>query len=172
MLVIRLQRTGRRNQPQFRLVVTEKSNGPKSGRFNEVLGSYNPKLGERNLKEDRITHWLEQGAQPSGTVHNMLVDAKLIDGKKINVLPQKSPVIDEEAIAAEKEAEAAAKAEEEAKEEPKEETEEEAKGESSDGTPEEKKETPEETKEESEEEKTEEAPTEETKEDGEDKKEE
>jgi len=90
MLKIRLQRIGRRNQPHFRVVVTESQNGPKSGRFYEVLGSYNPKLGTKELKNERITHWLSVGAQPTETVHNFLVDAKIIAGKKLNALPKKT----------------------------------------------------------------------------------
>lgn len=115
MLKIRLQRIGRRNDPQFRAVVTESTRGPKSNDFIEILGSYNPKLGKIELKNDRMSYWLSKGAQPSGTMHNFLVDAKVIDGPKINVLPQKSPVIDEAKIAAEKAAEEKAKADAQAK---------------------------------------------------------
>lgn len=92
MLMIRLQRTGRRNQAKFRVVLTDKRNGPKSGRFKEILGSYEPKSGDIQLNADRIKHWLSVGAQPSGTVHNFLVDQKVIEGNKKNVLPKKSPV--------------------------------------------------------------------------------
>jgi small subunit ribosomal protein S16 len=91
MLKIRLQRTGRRNQPFFRVVLTDSRNGTKSGRFKEILGSYDPKAGDVQLKSDRIKHWIEMGAQTSGTVHNFLVDQKVVDGEKKNVLPKKSP---------------------------------------------------------------------------------
>jgi small subunit ribosomal protein S16 len=90
MLKIRLQRTGRTNNPSYRVVVTEHTNGPKSGRATEILGSYNPKTKERTLNEDRIKHWLKNGAQASGTMHNMLVSAGIISGKKVNVLPKKT----------------------------------------------------------------------------------
>lgn len=92
MLKIRLQRIGRKNEPHFRAVVTDGTSGPKSGKFIEIVGSYNPKLGEINFKDDRVKYWIANGAQASGTVHNMLVDKKLIDGKKINVLPKKTPI--------------------------------------------------------------------------------
>lgn len=95
MLMIRLQRIGRKNEPHFRVVITDKANGPKSGKFLEVVGSYNPKAGTIELKKDRIKHYLAQGVQPSGTVHNFLVDAKLIDGKKRNVLPKKTRIVKE-----------------------------------------------------------------------------
>ena len=70
--------------------MTEHQNGPKSGRAVEVLGSYNPKSKERVLNEDRIKHWISMGAQPSGTMHNMLISAGITKGKKINVLPKKT----------------------------------------------------------------------------------
>jgi small subunit ribosomal protein S16 len=93
MLKIRLQRIGRRNHPAFRVVVTESARGPKSGNFIELLGSYNPHINERSLDSERISHWILKGAQPSDTVHNLLVDEKIITGKKKNVLPRKSPIV-------------------------------------------------------------------------------
>ena len=120
MLKIRLQRIGRRNEPHFRAVVTESTRGPKSGDFIEVVGSYNPKLGTIELDNERIAYWIEKGAKPSDTMHNFLVDAKVIDGPKVNVLPQKTPVKKEEEEQAEVPAEAPAA--EEGEEAPVEET--------------------------------------------------
>ncbi len=111
---------GRKNDPSFRIVVTDSQNGPKSGRFIEVVGSYDARRGEPNLKVERIKHWLAVGAQPSGTVHNLLVSQKVIDATKINVLPKKRPII-KESTEAEK-AEAAAPAEVVAEATPAEET--------------------------------------------------
>lgn len=99
MLKIRLQRTGRTNNPSYRVVVTEHQNGPKSGRATEILGSYNPKTKERILNEERIKHWLKNGAQASGTMHNMLISTGIISGKKINVLPKKTVAKKEEPAA-------------------------------------------------------------------------
>lgn len=90
MLKIRLQRVGRINNPSYRVVVTEHTNGPKSGRAKEVLGSYNPKSKERILNAERIKYWLSVGAKASGTMHNMLVSAGIVSGKKVNVLPKKT----------------------------------------------------------------------------------
>lgn len=119
MLKIRLQRTGRINNPSYRVVVTEHQNGPKSGRAVEVLGSYNPKSKERVLNEDRIKHWISMGAQPSGTMHNMLISSGITKGKKINVLPKKTVPKKEEPVveAAPAAAPAAAEVKEESKEE-------------------------------------------------------
>jgi small subunit ribosomal protein S16 len=92
MLKIRLQRIGRKHEPVFRVVVTESQNSTKSGRFLEVVGSHDPRFSEKTqLNKERISHWISKGAQPSGTIHNMLVDAGVVQGKKINVLPKKTP---------------------------------------------------------------------------------
>lgn len=99
MLKIRLQRTGRINNPSYRLVVIEHTESTKSGSFIERVGTYDPKSKVKNLAEDRIKYWLSVGAQATGTVHNMLVSAGIVKGKKVNVLPQKSPPKKEEAAA-------------------------------------------------------------------------
>tara|TARA_B100000745_G_scaffold300564_1_gene255356 strand:- start:41556 stop:41963 length:408 start_codon:yes stop_codon:yes gene_type:complete len=95
MLKIRLQRTGRKNDPSYRVVVTEHTRGPKSEKHVDRVGFYNPKTKEQNLSEEKIKHWISVGAQASGTVHNMLVKAGIVDADTINVLPQKSPVVSE-----------------------------------------------------------------------------
>jgi small subunit ribosomal protein S16 len=91
MLKIRLQRIGRKNDSAFRVVLTDSKNSTKSGKFKEILGSYNLKSGEVLFKKDRITYWMNNGAQASDTVHNFLVHQKIIEGKKKNSLSKKSP---------------------------------------------------------------------------------
>ena len=101
MLKIRLQRTGRKNEPTFRLVLTDSKNSAKSGRFLEVLGNYDSRKGEKaEFKSDRISHWMTMGAQVSDTVHNLLVDKKLITAKKLNKLPKKSAPVKEVVVEA------------------------------------------------------------------------
>lgn len=90
MLKIRLQRIGRANDPSYRVVVTEHTNGPKAGKEVEKVGSYNPKTKVRVLDAERIKYWLSVGAKASGTMHNMLISANIITGKKVNVLPKKT----------------------------------------------------------------------------------
>ena len=102
MLKIRLQRIGRKNDPSFRAVLTDSKNSTKSGKFLEILGTYNPKAGEKNLKTDRIKYWMSQGAQCSDTMHNFLVHDKVISGKKINVLPKKKPTVKRKELKAKK----------------------------------------------------------------------
>ena len=91
MLKIRLQRIGRKNDPSFRAVLTDSKNSTKSGKFLEILGTYNPKVGEKALNTERIKYWMSKGAQVSNTMHNFLVHDKVIEGKKVNVLPKKKP---------------------------------------------------------------------------------
>ena len=85
MLKIRFQRTGRRNDPAFRIVLTERRSKPKSGQI-EILGSFYPKTKKVQLQRDRISYWLARGAQPSPRVHNILVDQEMITARKMNVV--------------------------------------------------------------------------------------
>jgi small subunit ribosomal protein S16 len=91
MLKIRLQRIGRKNDPAFRVVLTDHKNAAKSGRFLELLGTYNPKLGKTSFNAPRIKEWISKGAQLSDTMHNFMVSEKIIEGKKKNSLSKKSP---------------------------------------------------------------------------------
>ncbi len=91
MLMIRMQRIGRKNEAHFRIVLTDHKNAAKSGKFQEILGAYNPKAGEVTIKEDRVKHWMSVGAQPSDTVYNFLVTKGIVVGKKKNVLSRKAP---------------------------------------------------------------------------------
>ncbi len=109
---IRLQRRGRKNDPSFRVVVVDSKKKPKTGNYLEMVGSYDPRVDRIEIKGDRVLHWLKNGAQASDTVHNLLVSQKIIDAKKINVLPKKTVAAKE--VAAEPEAPAAAAPAEEA----------------------------------------------------------
>ena len=70
---IRLKRIGRRNRPFYRLVIMD-SRKRRDGAAIEQVGWYNPiaKDDLYSLKEDRILHWLKEGAQPTDTVHDIL----------------------------------------------------------------------------------------------------
>lgn len=115
---MRLQRIGRKNDPSYRVIVTDSRNAAKRGSHVDHIGSYNPKANSIVIDGEKAKHWISKGVQVSDTVHNLLVTQKVIDAKKKNVLPKKSPIIDEAKIKAEQEAkeaaEAAAKAQEEA----------------------------------------------------------
>ena len=142
MLTIRLQRTGKRNRPSFRVILTESKRGPKSGGFLEILGFKDPISKETKLKEDRIKYWLSKGVQTSDTVHNLLVDTNIIEGGKKDVSSKKpskkkaiKEAVSEEKVEEKKEApkeespkiEEQEKQVEEKKEEPKKELKEESK---------------------------------------------
>ena len=86
MLIIRLQRVGRTNDPNYRLVVLDSKRAAKSGNFLEILGSYDPRKKRVALKNEQIKSWLLKGAQVSDTAHNLLVNAKIIESAKINVV--------------------------------------------------------------------------------------
>lgn len=91
MLKIRLKRVGRRHDSSFRIVVLDSRQGPKSGRYIEMLGSYDPRSDTQTVHAERVQHWLANGAQVSDTVHNILVSEGVITGSKVNALPRKSP---------------------------------------------------------------------------------
>lgn len=107
MLIIRLQRVGRVHEPSFRIVLTDSKLGVKSGKPVEVLGSYDPRKdkGANHVDGEKVKYWISKGAQISETVHNFLIDQKILTGKKINVLPKNKIINAKKA----KEAEEAAK---------------------------------------------------------------
>jgi small subunit ribosomal protein S16 len=96
MLTIRLQRVGRKNDPSFRVILVEKKRAAKTGQFMEVLGSYDARTGRIALQGERIREWMGKGVTVSDNLHNLLISNKVIEGKKINVLPRKSPPKKEE----------------------------------------------------------------------------
>ncbi|HRY36897.1 MAG TPA: 30S ribosomal protein S16 [Candidatus Magasanikbacteria bacterium] len=82
MLAIRLQRVGKAKYPTYRLIVSEKARDTQD-KYVELLGTHNPHNKENGFlpKTDRIKYWLEKGAVPSPTVHNLLLKNKIIGGK-------------------------------------------------------------------------------------------
>ena len=109
MLMIRLQRTGRKHEPTFRVVLTDSKNGPKSGKYLKNLGWYDTRIKNKaeQLDTEAIKHWISKGAQLSVTLHNYLVGQKVITGKKLNALPKRTPIKKEVVAEAAKPAEAA-----------------------------------------------------------------
>lgn len=101
MLIIRLKRIGRKNDPSFRIVVGEKIYSPKSGKHLAQLGSYNPQTKVAIIDEAKAKEYVKNGAMLSDTIHNLFLAKGIIDGKKINVLPAfKAPEVKEEPKAA------------------------------------------------------------------------
>lgn len=82
MLIIRFNRTGKKNRVSYRLVLQEKTKAP-GKRHVEILGSHDPHTKTTILKKERILEWLKQGVQTSDVVHNLLLREGVIEGKKI-----------------------------------------------------------------------------------------
>ena len=72
MLVIRMQRTGRKGHAMFRVVVQDSRRTPTSGKIVASLGSYDPHQKKVTLNKERAEFYLEHGAQPSDRVARML----------------------------------------------------------------------------------------------------
>ena len=117
-LKIRLARGGAKKRPFYRIVVAEAS-APRDGRYVERVGTYNPMVPKDHdqrlvLKNERITYWLGQGAQPTERVQKMLASAGLTEAPVIRERPKKSAPgkkrAEREAAAAEAAAEAEAAA--------------------------------------------------------------
>ena len=93
-LKIRLARGGAKKRPFYRIVVAEAS-APRDGRYVERVGTYNPMVPKDHdqrlvLKNERITYWLGQGAQPTERVQKMLASAGLTEAPVIREQPKKS----------------------------------------------------------------------------------
>ena len=95
MLNIRLQRVGRRNDPSFRLVLINSKHAARGGKAIDTLGSVDFRKKNINPKDsfkiDKIKEYMKNGAQVSDTVFNIFVNAGIVEGKKKNVLPKKTP---------------------------------------------------------------------------------
>ena len=63
----------------------------KAGNILELLGTYNPRSKALTLNEEQVKHWISKGAQPTDSIHNLLINKKVIEGKKVNALPKKTP---------------------------------------------------------------------------------
>lgn len=89
MLVIRLQRTGRKGHAQFRVVVQDSRRTPTSGKIVAQVGTYDPHSKAINLNKERAQHYLDHGAQPSPRVVLLLKAEGLDMPKWVKVASQK-----------------------------------------------------------------------------------
>ncbi|MCQ6557945.1 30S ribosomal protein S16 [Paenibacillus mendelii] len=76
---IRLKRMGAHKAPFYRVVVSD-SRSPRDGRFIEEIGTYNPVAQPAlvNIDEEKALKWLQDGAQASDTVRNLLSQAGIM----------------------------------------------------------------------------------------------
>jgi len=98
MLAIKLQRIGKKHQPSYRVVVAERRS-KMAARPIEDLGSYNPFSKAWAVKKERVDYWLKAGAQPTVTVHNLLVQNKVLNKSKVLITFKKKVVSGAEASA-------------------------------------------------------------------------
>jgi small subunit ribosomal protein S16 len=73
MVRLRFRRVGMRGQPSYRIVAADKES-PRDGRYLEILGFYNPRTEPATItvKEDRVFHWMQNGAKPTESVGQVL----------------------------------------------------------------------------------------------------
>jgi small subunit ribosomal protein S16 len=88
MLAIKLQRVGKKHQPSYRLVVAERRSKMAAPPV-EDLGAYHPSGKTATFNKDRIAHWIKMGAQPTVTVHNLLVGQEIISAPTMAVKMKK-----------------------------------------------------------------------------------
>ena len=79
---IRLRRTGKTKAPTYRVIVAD-SRSPRDGKFIEILGHYNPRIeeGALVLNNDRVRHWIKNGAKPTSTARALLVRSGIPDAE-------------------------------------------------------------------------------------------
>ncbi|MCC6260998.1 MAG: 30S ribosomal protein S16 [Anaerolineales bacterium] len=98
MVRLRLRRIGLKGQPTYRIVAADKE-APRDGRFLEILGVYNPRTNPAtiHLNEDRVYHWMKNGALPTESVEQIFKTAGVLDrfarfkkGEAVEVLVQEA----------------------------------------------------------------------------------
>ncbi len=98
MLTIRLQRGGKRNTAQYKVVLAQKT-AANQKKFVEILGSYNPHTKELGIRSnDRLNYWMnDQHVELSATVHNLFVTKEILkaDKTKSFTIPKKEVVAEE-----------------------------------------------------------------------------
>ena len=93
-LKIRLARAGAKKRPYYHIVIAD-SRSPRDGRFIEKVGAYNPMLPSEHadrirLNDERIKHWLSEGAQATDRVARFLGNAGLAPKPTWNEQPKQS----------------------------------------------------------------------------------
>jgi small subunit ribosomal protein S16 len=70
---VRLTRVGSKKNAIWRVVVADQRS-PRDGRFIETIGHYNPQTDPSTIvvDQERYEHWVSRGAQPSGSVKNLM----------------------------------------------------------------------------------------------------
>ena len=90
MVKIRLTRTGKKNNPSYRVVIVPLRE-KRDSKFLEIVGHYSPLTKVVEVKEDRIKYWLSVGAQPSDTVRYLLEKKGIVEKPKEKKVYVKEP---------------------------------------------------------------------------------
>jgi small subunit ribosomal protein S16 len=123
MVKIRLARHGSKKNPYYHIVVAD-ARMPRDGRKIEDLGRFNPmargKEERLRLSQERVEHWIKQGATPTVRVAKLIKEHKAAAGKPAEIRPTRNEVKRDQAAnaaaaLAKKKKEEAKKAAEEAK---------------------------------------------------------
>lgn len=75
MVKIRLERRGKKNNPFYRIVVTDQRN-KRGGKALENVGYWNPQTNEKSIKKEAIKKWVGKGAQITPAVKKLLSKTK------------------------------------------------------------------------------------------------
>lgn len=100
MVSIRLSRQGKKSHATYRFIVSDKRKDT-VGTYIELLGTYDPHATPTKIKlnADRVKYWLSVGAQPSDTVHNLLVEKGILSGSKRTLVKVKATPVETPAAA-------------------------------------------------------------------------
>lgn len=101
MVKIRLKRTGKKNDPCYRIVVAD-VRSPRDGRNIETIGLYDPRRDSESIQLDRVDYWLGVGAQPTSTVADLIRRAKTGEAKVAGTkVAEEAPAVEAEVAATE-----------------------------------------------------------------------
>src|SRR5919107_4740474 len=89
---VRLTRVGSKKNPIWRVVVADQRS-PRDGRFIETIGHYNPQTEPSTIRidEERLQHWIARGAQPTGTVKQLVKAYAKSGGAAVPTEPAAAP---------------------------------------------------------------------------------
>jgi small subunit ribosomal protein S16 len=87
LVKIRLKRTGRKKLPFYQIVAAD-SRAPRDGKFLEIVGHYQPtaKPHAVTIKKDRVSYWMQTGAQPTDTVRSLIRSTGLLHELRLRSL--------------------------------------------------------------------------------------